>query len=402
VDAYNLGQLPGGIGLYIHIPFCRRKCEYCDFFSQPLSDRQTVGAVLTATLAELKHFLQVLGRPPLNSVYIGGGTPSLLSEPQLETLLSAVAAEIARPEAGEPPEWTIEANPESLSPGFLDICARQGVNRLSLGLQSFQPRLIERLGRPGNAGHNQKALALLEDHWPGALNLDLMVGIPGQRESELQDDLERLLAARPEHVSLYTLTPPEGTALAEMIEPAEQERLWFYGYETLEKRSYRNYEIANFALPGRECAHNLSCWRLEPYLGVGAGAVSTLPGASGEVYRLYNPHDLAAFRRGAEGNWGLRVETVTPREFLFEHLMLGLRLREGVSRDRFRGRFAASIPALFPGLWASWERRGLVVPDREAWRLTDRGRFILDSLLLEAQEALGKLSPGAFKFDWAV
>ena len=137
--------------MYVHVPFCRRKCAYCDFFSISCSDPDLVDAFLKATLAELKLFLARLGRPPLTSVYIGGGTPSLLTEPQLETLLEAVSAEIKRHHPGEPPEWTIEANPESLSPRFLALCARYGVNRLSLGLQSFQDSLLRRLCRPGKA-----------------------------------------------------------------------------------------------------------------------------------------------------------------------------------------------------------------------------------------------------------
>lgn len=401
MDDFKLRHLSRGIGLYIHIPFCRRKCAYCDFFSLSSSDPDLVDAILKATLAELKLFLTQLGRPPLTSVYIGGGTPSLLTEPQLEILLEAVSAEIKRHHPGEPPEWTIEANPESLSPRFLALCAQHGVNRLSLGLQSFQDRLLRRLGRPGKAEHNHRALALLEEGWGQSLNLDLMVGIPGQRDSELDDDLNHLLAARPGHVSLYSLSPPPGTELAALIEPHEQEHHWFRGYEILEEHGYRNYEIANFAIPGRECAHNLACWQLEPYLGVGAGAVSTLPGAGGEIYRLYNPHDLNLFRQGAAVNWGLRLETVTPREFLFEHLMLGFRLRQGIVKSRFRARFGTTIPELFGELWASWRQRGLVVPDRKAYRLTDAGRFILDSLLLDVQEALDDLAPGSFSFGWA-
>jgi oxygen-independent coproporphyrinogen-3 oxidase len=400
VDVFKLLPLPQGIGLYIHIPFCRRKCAYCDFFSVSDPNPELADAVVRGTLAELEAFLAGLGQPPLKSVYIGGGTPSLLAEPQLQRLLAAVRTAIRRHRPARPPEWTVEANPESLRPRFLEICARYGVNRLSLGLQSFQPRLLELLGRPGTAGHNQEALALLAGSWHQSLNLDLLTGIPGQRRRELDDDLDRTLAARPDHVSLYSLTPPPGTKLAAMIEPAAQERLWFQGFETLEKRGYANYEIANFALPGQECAHNLACWRLEPYLGVGAGAVSTLPGASGEIYRLYNPHDLTHFNRGADAGWGLRRETVTPREFLFEHLMLGFRLRPGIAAAGFRARFGISVPELLPGLWAAWERRGLIVPDTESWRLADAGRFILDSLLLEAQAALEALPESAFHCAW--
>ena len=405
---FKLLPLPQGIRLYIHVPFCRSKCPYCDFYSVSNAGLELTEAIVQGTLAELKHFLTLLGRPQLKSVYIGGGTPSLLPPDLLDTLLAAVAAEIGRRAPGKAPEstgcteYTIEANPESLSPRFLEICARRGVNRVSLGVQSFQPRLLRILGRPGNAEHNRRALTLTSEQWQGSFNLDLLAGIPGQQAEDLDDDLRQVLAARPDHVSLYALTPPAGSRLAEQIEPRLQEELWFRGFEILETRGYQNYEIANFALPGKECGHNLAYWRLDPYLGVGPGAVSTLPGLSGEVLRLYNPHDLKLFLRGQAESWGLQRETVTPREFLFEHLMLGFRMRRGVDAGRFSARFGASLPELLPRLWDSWRGRNLVAGESKSWRLSDSGRFILDSLLLEVQEALENLPEAKHRFDWAL
>jgi oxygen-independent coproporphyrinogen-3 oxidase len=408
VDDFKLVSLPQGIRLYIHIPFCRSKCPYCDFYSVSDAGPELTEAIVKGTLAELKHFLALLGRPPLQSVYIGGGTPSLLHPDLLDNLLAAVAVEIERranknvPEHDECIEYTIEANPESLSRRFLKICARRGVNRLSLGVQSFRPRLLRTLGRPGNAEHNLQALTLATEYWRGSLNLDLLAGIPGQQAEDLDEDLRQAIAARPDHVSLYALSPPAGSSLAGQIEPRQQEELWFRGFETLEAWGYQNYEIANFALPGRECGHNLGYWQLDPYLGVGPGAVSTLPGAGGEVFRLYNPHDLSLFRQGQAAGWGLQRERVTPREFLFEHLMLGFRLRRGVDAGRFCARFGASLPNMLPKLWASWRRRDLVAGESGSWRLSDEGRFILDSLLVEVQEALDSLPDEALRFDWAL
>lgn len=375
------------VSLYVHLPFCRSKCPYCDFFSVACDRNEDMERVVEGILEELAFFEQRLQPSAVPTVYVGGGTPSLLPGRSLERLLAGIRAF-----APEPAEWTVEANPESLTVGFLETCLQQGADRLSLGVQSTRDRLLHVLGRPGDEADNRIALKRIRSSWPGRLNLDFLVGVPGQSRADLFRDLRAAREAGAGHVSLYALTPPPGTALAEAVQEDARDELWLAGFEQLEAQGYRNYEVANFARPGHECQHNLRYWRLEPYLGVGPGAVSTLPGAGGEVFRLYHPEDIPAYLAG--NPWGLRQETILPKEFLLETLMMGFRLRAGIGTEEFSRRFGRPLPELLPGLWREWEERGYLREDPAVYALTDQARLLLNRRLLEAQQALeGQADP---------
>ncbi len=373
------------VSLYVHLPFCRSKCPYCDFFSVACERNEDMERVVDGILEELAWFAERLQPSAVPTVYVGGGTPSLLPERSLERLLAGI-----RVFAPEPAEWTVEANPESLSSGFLETCARQGADRLSLGVQSTRDRLLRVLGRPGDEADNRAALQRIRSFWPRRLNLDFLVGVPGQSRADLFRDLRAAREAGAGHVSLYALTPPPGSALAEAVQEDVRDELWLAGFEQLEAQGYRNYEVSNFALQGEECLHNLRYWRLEPYLGVGPGAVSTLPGAGGEVLRLYHPEDIPTYLAG--NPWGLRQETIRPKEFLVETLMMGLRLRSGIDAEEFSRRFGRPLPELLPGLWREWEERAYLREDRAVYALTDQARLLLNRRLLEAQQALDGLA----------
>jgi oxygen-independent coproporphyrinogen-3 oxidase len=372
------------ISLYVHLPFCRSKCPYCDFFSVACDRNEDMERVVEGILEELARFGECLRPSAVPTVYVGGGTPSLLPVRSLERLLDGIRAF-----AHEPAEWTVEANPESLSLGFLEVCAQQGADRLSLGVQSTRDRLLKVLGRPGDEADNRIALRRIRSAWQQRLNLDFLVGVPGQSRADLFRDLRAAREAGAGHVSLYALTPPPGTALAEAVQEDARDEFWLAGFEQLEAQGYRNYEVANFALPGQECLHNLRYWRLEPYLGVGPGAVSTLPGAGGEVLRLHHPDDIPAYLAG--NPWGLRLETIRPKEFLVETLMMGLRLRNGIQAEEFSLRFGRPLPELLPGLWREWGERGYLREDPAAYALTDPARMLLNRRLLEAQQAIEDL-----------
>jgi oxygen-independent coproporphyrinogen-3 oxidase len=320
---------------------------------------------------------------------VGGGTPSILPADLLRQLFSAIRS-FAAGLIEESPEWTVEANPESLDEEFLQTCTEFGVTRVSLGLQSMQEHLLRLLGRPGDAAANRKALRLLGARWDRRVNLDLLAGIPGQDPGLLRDDLNQAIDQRPGHISFYALTPIADTSLESQIDLELQEQLWLTGYQQLEEAGYRNYEISNFARPGEECQHNLRYWRLQPYLGVGPGAVSTLPGSKEGVYRLSNPEELGPFLAGPAALWGIQIEQISSRDFLFETLMMGLRLREGVSRECFRLRFGRPLEAMIPELWSKWQDRGLVAGTGSHYALNDKGRLILDRLLIELGQVLEK------------
>jgi oxygen-independent coproporphyrinogen-3 oxidase len=373
------------ISLYVHLPFCRSKCPYCDFFSVACDRNEDMERVTDGILEELEWFARLLRPSAVPTVYIGGGTPSLLPPRSLERLLAGI-----RTFAPRPAEWTVEANPESLTVAFLETCARHGVDRLSLGVQSTRDRLLRVLGRPGDDSDNRAALARIRALWPLRLNLDFLVGVPGQSRVDLFRDLRQARQAGAGHVSLYALTPPPGTALAKAVQEDARDELWLAGFEQLEAQGYRNYEVANFAQPGEECLHNMRYWKLLPYLGVGPGAVSTLPGARGEVLRLNHVENIPAYLNG--NPWGLRQETIRPKEFLLETLMMGFRLRSGIEAEEFSRRFGRPLPELLPGVWRQWGERGYLRKESTNYAFTDQARLLLNRRLVEAQQELEKLA----------
>ncbi|MBN1837237.1 MAG: coproporphyrinogen III oxidase family protein [Spirochaetales bacterium] len=396
---------PASLSLYVHVPFCRSKCPYCDFFSVPQPAPELVREVLAQVETQLAYFARLVAPTRVETVYVGGGTPSLLAPDQLDRLLEAIerfqqaggVLEGGDGSPAAPAEWTVEANPESLNAEHLAVCTARGVTRLSVGIQSLDDGILSTLGRPAGPKESRRALELLRDRWGGEVNVDVMSGTPGQEWRSLYRDLEEIVDYGPGHVSLYSLSldDPEHP-LARDIDPDRQDRLWLRGQRWLEERGYRNYEISNFARPGHESRHNLRYWRLEPYLGCGPSAASTLPGGPDspalqgqtEVLRLVNPRSLRRFLEGPACCWGLEVEEVSPREFLFETLMMGLRLRQGIDAAGFAARFGRDLPQVVPVVWQRWVERGWCEPDRERYALSFAGRMILDTLLLELQDAL--------------
>ena len=379
----------GVLSLYVHVPFCRLKCPYCDFFSVPAASSLDLERVIAETTEQLACFKDWLRPAQVPTVYIGGGTPSLLPAQLLKKLLCAVRDFIPK-SCGEQVEWSVEANPESLDEPFLRTCLESGANRLSLGIQTMRDELLRGLGRPGDAAANRKALRLVASRWEGRLSLDLLAGIPGQTMAAMREDLDRAMEARPGHISFYALTPPPGSSLESRIDSQRRDGVWLAGFRRLEQSGYRNYEISNFARSGEECRHNLRYWNLRPYLGVGPGAVSTLPGRGARVYRLFNPERLDRFLAGRNAAWNLRLARISGRSFVFETLMMGLRLNEGLERGAFIRRFGLPLENLVPGLWPEWNARGLTAEIGGRYALNRKGRLSLDRLLIELAEHLEK------------
>lgn len=379
--------------LYVHIPFCAAKCAYCDFSSFAGVPGTLVERILDETLRQLQHFAARLRPKAVPSVYVGGGTPSLLCPEQVAGLLRGARAFGAGSGSSEPPETTVEANPESLGEEWLAACREAGANRISLGVQSLHDPLLQALGRRATAAQARRGLSLLQRGWPLSTNVDLLAGIPGQTTRELERDIREVEACG--HVSLYTLTPPSGSSVR--LDRDRADRLWLSGKRLLERLGFENYEVSNFARPGRQCRHNLGYWRLDPYLGVGPAAVATLPSPEGAPQRLSNPAFLERFLAGQ--GWGIQVEQIAPREFLLETLMVGLRLREGIRAEVFTRRFGQGLPQLLPVLWREWRGRGVVREGKEAYALTEEARLRLNPLLVEASSAIEREAP-ALALRW--
>ena len=339
-----------GMGLYVHVPFCKTKCPYCDFNTYQGIDGQ-MGSYLEAVTGELGLWGQSLGHPPVRTVFFGGGTPSYLPDGDIAAILDAAAdAFVIDPEA----EITIEANPGDLNADACRGLLRQGVNRLSIGVQSLDNGLLQLLGRRHSADGAIEAFQTARDSGFDNVNLDLMYGLPNQSLAQWEDTIERLAALSPEHISLYALTLEEGTPMkvwadqGKIPEPDPDLAADMYALarRVLALRGYRHYEISNWAQPGRESQHNLIYWRNEPYLGVGPGAHSRL--GEYRFWTVLSPRDYSSratqWQQESSRLWGdigkreLReARTVDGWEHIdadtacAETMFLGLRLLDGLS-----------------------------------------------------------------------
>lgn len=379
--------MKSSFGLYIHIPFCQSRCHYCDFLSLTARrDDPRFPAYTTALLRALEE--QAPRYAPFSTIYIGGGTPSLLPLDSWQILLEALAT-YRMP--GQ--EWTVEANPESLTADHLELFDRYGVNRLSIGIQSFQDPILENVGRITRLRDLERTRNFLRN-WRGSLNVDLICGLPGQTETGQKEDLRRALEWPCDHVSWYSLTVEEDTPLytrcqkKEINLPSEDEteRWWLEGRDYLVHRGYAHYEISNFAQPGKESRHNLGYWRLEPYLGLGCGAVSTLPG-SPYPYRLTCPDNPEQFARETFA----QREVITPAELEKDMLMMGLRTSEGIHLNRWQNRWKTPWGVRIPRTLHHWKNS--LDPDSDRLALTDEGRLLLDIFLRDAFEELESMPP---------
>ncbi|WP_168719922.1 radical SAM family heme chaperone HemW [Thermosulfurimonas marina] len=369
-------------GLYIHIPFCRAKCPYCDFYSvtHPLEEDSFLSALLT----EAKLWSEFWPRDlPLETLYVGGGTPSLLSPRFYERLLEGLAE--ALPLA--PEELTLEANPEGLGLEYLRALRGIGFNRLSIGAQSFSEKGLSALGRRHGPEDTRQAVEAARRAGFENLSLDLIFGWPGQSLSDLQEDLSAALALSPEHLSCYELTVEKGTPFYRLLQEGRlalpSEDLLVAMHETvpevLEARGLKRYEISNYAHRGRLCRHNLLYWRLKPYLGLGPAAASFW-----ERKRLRNPEDLEEYLRALrEGRLPTVVEEVLEgEEALREALFVGLRLLEGVDLEELSRRFGRDPARLFASEIARLRDLGLVTLEKGRLKLTPKGVLLANQVQL--------------------
>lgn len=376
------------ISLYIHIPFCSSKCKYCDFYSET-SGFNRISGVITQIINQLEYHYHKLGKPGIETVFIGGGTPSILPKDDLVRLLSYVKSI-----SGKPKEWTVESNPESIDRDFLLKCMEFGVTRLSVGVQSFNNNLLNLLGRGAKKDDVNKAFNLIKKLWKGELNLDLISSIPGQNREILESDIKRALEIKPDHISFYALSLEEGTALEdevskgilEDLSPKESEDIWFRGKELLLDRGYKNYEVSNYT-KSSPCKHNINYWELKPYLGIGPGAVSTLINNKNEIVRISCEKSITKYLQGEGSSWGESVEIISPKEFLKDYIIMGLRLKKGIDKERFKLIFNSDIDKIVsttPGLVDD----NLIYNGRDFYSLTEKGYDIMNTVVVDILEAI--------------
>ena len=362
-------------GLYVHIPFCVAKCAYCDFFSKP-SDSSCLldDDFVSALLVELTDCKEGFGLSSWASVYIGGGTPSLLSCKQIERLLLFIQKQGLSSAA----EITVEANPETLTEAFLQTLDDCGVTRLSLGIQSMNDSALQAVTRHCSAAQNEKALDMVQRVWKKQLNLDCIAGLPKQDDMHFKSSLEKMLSYKPQHLSLYTLTLEEGTPLYEAVKKGSlvfsqesADRQWLLGRELLLTAGFEQYEVSNFALKGFESFHNGLYWAQKDYVGVGPGSCGTiydwekkeaLRFTAGEDRSLWKKFWLTKNHSSKDIPQTVRAyERLDLQTLEFEFLMMGLRTVHGVSEKIYRQRFFELEPwkgNLFERLEASswWKK----------------------------------------------
>lgn len=365
---------------YIHIPFCAHHCSYCDFAVVTGQDH-AIDAYLDALEAELA----TLAAPqPVATLFVGGGTPTYLSARQLERLLPALTRWL--PLAADH-EFTVEANPNSLTADKVALLAGHGVNRVSLGAQSFQPELLRALDRDHAVDDVFRAVARLRRQGC-AVSLDLIFGVPGQTVAQWQADLAQALALAPEHVSIYGLTYEKGTRLwkqrrAGSVQPLDEETelaLYERAIDTLAAAGYEHYEISNFARPGQRSRHNQVYWANEAYHGFGLGAARYVLGR-----RELNRRDLHGYIRQCLAGQSptLHSECLGPEERARETIAVQLRRAEGIVRAAFRAQTGFDLDALVAEPLQRLVAAGLVADDGGGVRLTRAGKYVADSVVRE-------------------
>ncbi|OQA24399.1 MAG: Oxygen-independent coproporphyrinogen-III oxidase 1 [Verrucomicrobia bacterium ADurb.Bin345] len=365
-------------GLYIHVPFCVRKCRYCDFYSVP-SRQDLQDSYLDALELELSRLPRDF-KP--DTVFVGGGTPTVLDAVRLGRLLELIGR------AAAPAEWTVEANPGTLDRDKAVLLKRAGVNRVSLGIQSFDPANLSLLGRIHTAEQAVAAFALLRETGFENISVDLMYAIPGVVRGVLERDLRHVTELKPEHVACYALIFEEGTELTrlrdagEIREVGDDEQLSRYRLvrHSLGDAGLRHYEISNFARKGFECRHNLLYWSGGEYIGCGPAAHSHRGGV-----RWANVRDVRRYCEALGAGKPARdfEEKLEPEAKARETLVMSLRRLDGVSRDEFRARTGFDYRALRGREIGKLVALGMLEDDGTRLRLTEKGLFVSDSVFAE-------------------
>ena len=374
------------IGLYIHIPFCRQKCLYCDFPSWAGKEKQMQGYV-DALTKEIESRSKEYSDRKVVSVFFGGGTPTTLSIPMLEQLMQAV---FENWDIAEDAEITTEANPGTLDREMAEALKKMGFNRLSMGVQAWQNRLLKDLGRIHTVELFQDNYKAVREAGFENVNTDLMFALPNQTMEEWQETVKNIVDLNPAHISAYSLILEEGTPFYDKyekgeLEPAEEEldrEMYHWAVDYLAEMGYEQYEISNFAKKGRQSRHNRIYWQAEEYLGMGLGSHSYMEGE-----RFHNIYDLQEYIK-ADGDVSLlkeEIEIITEEDALAEFMFLGLRLMEGVSFERFRGRFGQEMKNIYGGQIEELVKDGLLEEDATGIRLTRRGvdisNFVFEKFL---------------------
>ena len=370
--------------LYVHFPFCVQKCRYCDFLS--FASPELIPAYMEALISEVSRTVRQLSQDgrQISSIFIGGGTPSLMSESQLSRLMDSVTDAPLCADA----EITIESNPGTLTKDLLTSMRRMGINRLSIGLQSADNEELAALGRVHTFEQFEKNYAAARDAGFSNINIDLMSALPGQTTLSYEQTLSRVLALEPEHISAYSLIIEEDTPFYAYYKLSEdcgfilpplpnedsERRMYHRTKQLLAGQGYHRYEISNYARPGYECRHNIVYWRRKDYIGTGLGAASMI-----ENVRFSNTKDIRRYielmRCGRLDDCREQIEHLSAADQMSEFMFLGLRMTDGISADEFQKTFGQTITAVYGPVIKKHIADGTLIFDRSRRQLylTDFG-----------------------------
>lgn len=369
--------------IYIHIPFCLSRCGYCDFYSSTIRDPNVRADYLQAVLTEARYYRNVLAMTaPIRTLYLGGGTPSIYDGTALYRFLSELRAEFSWFKEAE---ITMEANPGTLSPEKLALFREAGVNRISLGVQSFDPATLQLLERTHSVEDVYRAVEMIREAGFANVSLDLIFATPDQTLEKWQWDVQHAVELNPEHLSTYNLTYVEGTPFFERLQKGALDKLdpdleadmfeWTIAFLT--EAGFTHYEISNFCRPGYACVHNERCWRFHDYLGLGVSAHTFVDDRRRANVAHLNLYLQSLARREMPVDF---VEEPARQTRMGEMLFMGLRTKKGLKLADFEARFGESVFSVFGEMIDAHRENGWLVVSDGFLRFTHKGMLLADSL----------------------
>ena len=371
------------LGIYVHVPFCRSKCQYCDFYSLTCKDDKSIETYIRAICDHIKETGPLTPGYKVDTIYFGGGTPSFLGADALATILTTIRRVFdVDPNA----EITLEANPDSVSDQLLRRVRAEGFNRISLGVQTDDDELLKKLGRPHDYAQVVSAVQRIRKAGFKNLSLDLMYGLPGQTLLNWKDTLERVITLGPDHISCYALKVEENTPLyackdiLNIADDDTQAEMYLAGVEILRSHGFRQYEISNFARKGLYSRHNMKYWTGGEYLGFGPAASSDFGGR-----RFTTIRDLQGYVNGIKTGGSVleEVDEVPQRERAGEYLMLRLRTISGINRYEYERKFLLPFDEIEAALERSRTMGYAMRSEEGRWRLTPRGYLISNDIITD-------------------
>lgn len=369
--------------LYIHIPFCEKKCYYCDFVSFP--GKEQVSLYMDNIIKELALYKNRLSSYEIDTIFIGGGTPTSIEPEYIASIMDYIYKNY---KTNHIREITIEANPGTIDKMKADIYKQIGINRISMGLQSLNNNLLKSIGRIHSSEEFISSYKLLKNTGFDNINIDLMFGLPSQTIDDLINTIDGVINLGADHISLYSLIIEDNTILNKwhkkgLLEfPSEDmdRKMYHKAVELLENKGYKQYEISNFAKPTYECKHNLIYWKVKPYLGLGLSSHSNLFNK-----RFWNTSNLKFYNDMlAKGKSPIEGEEIIPKDVeLVEYLILGLRLNDGIIKEEFKSRFNIELDNIYRNVIDKHVKGGLLYEDEKSIKLTKMGRDLSNMVELD-------------------